>query len=261
MKTSSKIILGLAIILAAVCWYAVKLRTNTPDKAASSPIAELKKKEIETEAKQISKEVSKNGLQHTVFKIVKELDQSALDKVSADLLDTVAALGIARDKIKQVTVINTTLEIKNQRLERKISGLATTYSHTDDYATLSVNVPKDSLIGPTFSLSYNADLATTQYKKRGWFFGKNNSYVDIYSNDPRVTIKGVKTLTIKEKQSPFDLKLQANTSYNLETGLLEFGPAVRLDLGRFSVQGRYSKYPNDSKWKPSINASYDILRF
>jgi hypothetical protein len=261
MKTSSKLILGLAIILAAVCWYTIRLSTKTPEKSVSSPIAELKKKEIETEAKQISTEVSKNGLQHTVFKIVKEMDQSALDKVSADLLDTVAALGIARDKIKQITVVASSLEIKNQKLERKISALATTYSHTDNYATLSVNVPKDSLIGATFSLAYNADLSTTQYRKKTWLFGQNNSYIDIYSNDPRVTIKGVKTLTIKEKPSAFDLKLQANTSYNFETGLLGVGPAVRVDLGRFSIQGRYSRYPNNSKWQPSVNASYDILRF
>lgn len=74
-------------------------------------------------------------------------------------------------------------------------------------------------------------------------------------------INGADFVEVEQKQPTFGLRLQARTSYNFESGTFGYGPAIRFDAGRFSLQGRYDKYLNDPKWKPSVNASFDLLRF
>ena len=260
MKTSSKVIIGLIFVILAMGWYGVYLH-NKQGEVKKSPIAELKKKEIETEAAEIARDVKANGLEHVVYKMAKEIDHKALDKANADLLDTIDALNIERSKVRQVTVIASTLQIKNQRLERKISDLATTYSHSDDYATLSVNVPQDSLKPATFDLKYNADLTATQYSKRSWLFGANQSYIDIYSNDPRVTIRGAKTLTVKQKEPSFKAQLKAVSEYDVGRRSFTAGPAIGIDAGRTTFQGRYLYDPARNKWNWIISAGLNVASF
>lgn len=261
MKTSTKIIIGLLIALMGVIWYAVKMHEKANREQPKNPIVEESKKRIETEAAEIHRDVKANGIEHVVYKMIKEIDQSALDRVNADLLDTIDALNIERSKLKQVTVIASTLSIKNQKLERKISDLATTYSHSDDYATLSVNVPYDSLKPATFDLKYNADLTATQYHKRSWLFGANESYIDIYSNDPRVTIRGAKTLTVKQKEPRFSAQLKAVSEYDVGRRSFVAGPAIGIDAGRTTFQGRYLYDPSRNKWNWIISAGLNVASF
>lgn len=260
MKTSTKIIIGLLIVLGLVMWYCICLYNKAKESKSVSPIEAITKKKIETEAKEIRKEVDKNGLAHVIYKMVKEIDQSAVDKIRADLLDTTDQLNIARERIKQVSVINTSLAIKNQKLEKKVSELATTYIHTDDNFRLAVNVPNDTAISATFNAGYDADLITTQYTKGSWPFGVH-TYMDIYSNDPRFTIKGARTFTVKQKQPLFGLRLQASGQYNPKSKDIGFGPGARLDLSRFSLQGNYTYFPSQGKWIPNITSSFDLVRF
>ncbi|PRY51533.1 hypothetical protein B0I27_107119 [Arcticibacter pallidicorallinus] len=264
MKTIKVIILLLVIALAGLGWYCYQLSKAAEERNKESPIAEIAKKQIQTEAKKIAEEVDKNGLQHTVYRMVKEIDQEAIDKVRADLLDTVAQLNITRDKLKQVMVVATSLQITNQKLEKKINSEVTTYTHTDPRASLSVFIPRDSTQSATFNFKYDADLVTTQYKKRNWFLGANHSYIDIYSNDPRVTIQGARTLTVKQKQPELGLRLQGQFNLDPETLSYGVGPGIRVDLGRLSVQAGYLHYPRSKaspNWKYSVGANYDFIRF
>ncbi len=259
MKTSTKVIIALSVILIGLIWYILKLYEKASQLKEASPIEAIAKKQVQTEAKKIAEEVDKHGLQHTILKMVKEIDQSAVDKVKADLLDTVAALNIERDKLKQVIVVNTSLVIKNQQLERKVSELATTYSHFDDHFRLSVNVPKDSMQSATFDAGYDADLITTQYTKGNWLTG-NKPYIDIYSNDLRFTIKGARTLTVKPKQPFFNADLQAVSEYNIRTNTFSAGPQLRIGLGRVEVRGRYVYDPSDKQWSSVVSGGYMLLR-
>lgn len=256
MKTAIKIIICVALVAAG--WYLSvllnKAKDRLPDK---SPIARIKEKEIQTEAAEISKEVGKNGLQHTIYKMVKEIDQSAVDAVKADLLDTVAALGIARDKLKQVMVINTNLTINNQKLEKKVSELATTYTHADDYFRLAVNIPKDSLESATFNLGYDADLIAAQYNKRKWLFW-NDPLINIYSNDPRFTNKGLRSFTVRPKEPVFALKVEAKAAYNNFAGP-SGGPGASLRVGRFTLTGDYQYYTDFNKWAFGYGAAYRLI--
>lgn len=260
MKTSTKVIIALVIVIGFMSWYNGYLRDKDSNQPTSGSIPEAAKKQVQTQAEKIADEVDKKGMKHAILKMVKEIDQSAVDKVKADLLDTVAALNIKRDELKQVMVVATTLTIKNQRLEKKITELATTYSHFDDNFRLSVNVPKDSLQAATFDAGYDADIITTQYNKGNWFTG-NRAYMDIYSNDPRFTIKGARTLTVKQNQPLLAFKIQAAGQYNPVSKSIGAGAAARLDISRFSVQGNYMFFPDQNKWIPNITTSFDLIRF
>lgn len=259
MKTSTKVIIALVIILGLTAWYAVTLYKKANERQPAPSIPEAAKKQVQTQAAKIADEVDKNGLKHAVLKIVKDIDQSSLDKVKADLLDTVAALNIERDKVKQVTVVKTSLLIENQQLKRKITDIATTYIHTDDHFRLSVNVPKDSMQAATFDAGYDADLITTQYNKGSWLSG-TSTYMDIYSNDRRFTIKGARTLTVKQKQPFLTADLQAISEYNVRTNTFSAGPSLNIGLGRVEVRGRYMYDPSDKQWSGIISGGYMLLR-
>jgi len=248
----------LLLVIAGIAYLAYWLggKNSTPKNSALKNVVV---KQAETEAAKIKDEVDKNGLQHTIYKMVKEIDQSAVDQIKADLLDTVAALNIERDKVRQVMVVNSSLVIKNQKLERKVSELATTYSHFDDHFRLSVNVPKDSTQSATFDAGYDADLITTQYNKGNWLTG-NRVYMDIYSNDPRFTIKGARTLTVKQKQPFFNANLQAVSEYNFRTKTFNAGPSLNIGLGRIEIRGRYMYDPSDKQWNGIVSGGYMLLR-
>jgi hypothetical protein len=258
MKTPTKIIIALILTIVGLVVY---IHFKSSPEVKPNPIGEIAKKNIQTEAKQIAKEVDKNGLTHTIFKMVKQIDQDAVDKVSADLLDTIDALNITRDKLRQITVVNTTLFIEKQELERKVSNFATTYSHNDNYFKLSVNVPRDSSKAATFDAGYDADLITAQYDKRKFpFFGSRSNYMDIYSNDPRFTIRGARSLSVKQKPAGFGFEALAKAEFNNFTGP-SGGPGVKIKIGRFDINGDYQYYTNYRGWTWGAGASYRIGGF
>ncbi|MEO6521106.1 MAG: hypothetical protein ABIN91_05485 [Mucilaginibacter sp.] len=254
-----KAIIWLVLIVIGLGAYIYYLHTKNTD-IKPNPIELAAKKNIQTEAKQIAKEVDKNGLQHTIYKMVKEIDQGAVDKVSADLLDTIDALHIAMDKVRQITVINTSLSIKNQALEHRVSDMATVYTHKDNYFDLSVSVPKDSSIAATFNAGYDADLITSQYDKKSWFLGSKSSYIDIYSNDLRFTIKGARTLTVKQKVPLFGFQILGKAGYNQLYGS-STGTGAALSIGRFLLSGDYKYYIQQNRWYWSGEAGYRLFGF
>ncbi len=259
MKISTKIIIVLVLCIAGLLWYSVLLYQKSRSFKPASPIEIIAKKQIQTEAKEISKEVGKNGLTHTIYKMVKEIDQSKVDRLNADLLDTLKVLGIARERLKQILAVNANLEIKNQKLERKVTALATTYTHNDDHFNLFVSVPVDSSQSATFNLSYDADLITTQYnKRRWWIFGENQ--IDIYSNDPRFTIRGLRALTVKPRNSSSAVQLQSKVGYNKYNGFF-VGPAVRVKLGKFELESDYKYSLTQNAWVWGAGAAYNLNIF
>lgn len=251
-------VVGLFVALAAGCVYLYFLLEKAKE-VNQSPIEAAAKKQVETKADIISHKVDKNGYEHTIAQMANEIDPSAIEKINADLLDTIAALNIERDRVKQITVVAATLSIKNQSLERKITDLATTYSHFDDHFRLSVNVPKDSSQSASFDAGYDADLITTQYNKGNWLTG-NKPYIDIYSNDPRFTIKGARTLTVKPKQPFFTADLQALSEYNIRTNTYSAGPALSIGFGRIEIRGRYMYDPSDKQWSGIVSGGYMLLK-
>lgn len=257
MKTSVKIIIGLVLVLAAVCWYTSTLYKKAHEQVTKSPVAEIAKKQIEVEAKQISTAVKKDGLTHTIYKMVKEIDKEALAKVNSELLDTIDKLNITRARLNQVTVIATTLRVENQELKRKVGPVSSVYTHKDNHWDLSVNVPNDTGKKATFSAAYNADLVTAQYNKRKWLFF-NDPQMLIYSNDPNFTNRGLKTLRVKNPAPFFGAKGVAKAMYNEVNGL-SAGPGIGFRFGRLSLEGNYQYYFVQDKWGAGGGATYKLF--
>ncbi len=264
MSKILKIVPWVIIIVLAGLYYYQKIQN---DKLAAPPVYSEKIKEtvpiIETYK-------DKQGNEHVVVKdnqnVITKKEIKNPERPRNTMVDTAAAnLKIAVAEIQRVTKIATSMEAQKLRAERKIDELTKklSFAYADEYVKLKYTPPADTdtLGNGTFDFGYNAELTITQYQKRKWFLGAKQSYIDISSNDKRTTIRGVRQLTIKQQTPQFGLRFQMNGNYNINYKSLGVGPAIRLDLGRFSIQGNYSYYPQSQNWVKSVNANYDILRF
>lgn len=183
------------------------------------------------------------------------------------IVDTSAMLlKIARTQIIQVTKIASTTKDSLLQAKFEINQLKKRIvRYQDAYVDLSYTPDADTAKAGTFAFRYNNQVTVTQYQKRakvlGLPIGVKKSFIDIMSNDPRTQINGLKSLSIEQTAPYFGLRIQAGANVNPQTGSYGFGPAARIDLGRLSLQGNYTWYPQSDRWRPSINANYDLIRF
>lgn len=185
--------------------------------------------------------------------------------VSPGILDTtVMALNIQKRQIESLTQIATTTEARALKAERRVDSLKRlTYYYKDKYLDLafSPSETKDTMDFGTFDFKYNADLTITQYNKRKWLLGTKKTFIDIYSNDPRTTVNGVKRLAVQQERPTLGLRVQAVSSYNFESHNLMNGVGLQVDVKRMSFLGAGYYDFRSNKWVPAITARYDILRF
>lgn len=260
----------LFIILPALCvicyllyaeWQdAAKLAKNLKDRREN--VVE----KIAVDAKIIARKIDKDSLRHaTIAADENEYTNTDLHK-TANILDTTAlAIGILKKQIRELTVIATTSQAQKLKAYALLdSQKRVTYMYRDKFLTLAYRpapVPADSVDFGEFDFAYNDSLTVTQYQKRNWFLGQKKSYIDIYSNDPRTTVNGVKRLTVKQDSPAFGLRAQGMATFNLNNQNLLIGPAIRFDFGRFSIQGARLYEPTFNE-KPVnvLGLTYDALR-
>lgn len=261
------IIIGACVIVTiASVIYSVSLLRRINERETEK---NREKKAIQVEADIIARKIDKQGIEHVTIEAAKniipvsEVKNSAA--VGAGILDTTAlAIGILKKQVKDLLVVNSTLKAENLIAQEVIRNGAKYYSYSDKVLGLSYRPPltTDSTDKGTLNLDYyNSQLTITQYWKRKWLFGTKRSYIDIATNDARNTINGVKQLTVEQKEPSFSLHLQGSANYNPSTGMIGFGPAIRMDLGRLSLQGNYNWFPDQKQWGTSITANYDLIRF
>lgn len=269
MKTFKSIATGVLILItlfaaAAAYYFWSKVKQHS---MASNSTA----KEIQAEATIIARKVDKEGLNHVTIKEAEHImpiNKNDLIAISPGIRDTtakaIARVGILEKQIESLTIINSTLLAENLRAKELINDQGVkSYAYKDKFVDLTF-VPSlgiDTLDKGFFNFKYNADLNITQYWKRKWLLGAKSSFIDIYSNDPRTTVNGVKRLKFEQKEPQFGLRLQAAANFNPATGSIGFGPAARIDIGRFSIQGNYTWYPESERWSPGFTGNYDIIRF
>lgn len=227
------------------------------------------KKAIQVEAEIISRKVDKQGIEHVTIEAAKNVLPVTMVKsstaVGAGILDTTAlAIGILKNQVKDLLVINSTLKAENLKAREEIRNGQRYLSYSDKTLGMSYRPPltSDTSDNGTLNLDYyNSKISVTQYWKRKWFLGTKKGYIDISTDDVRNTINGVKQLTVVQETPRFGVRLQGSVNYIPTTGKYGFGPAMRVDIGRFSVQGNYNWLPDQQKWMSSINANYDLIRF
>lgn len=227
------------------------------------------KAKIETEAKEIKRQVDEKGVETVLFEVTGNKvnnKQAESTKGSKGLIDTTAlALDVKTKQLKQILVINGTLAMENIQLKQKLDAMKRPYyTYSGEGLDLRFTPPSGIAADTvaTAAFTANVGLTATQYWKRDWFLGSKKSILAVRpNNNKNFKINGADFVEFEQKQPTLGLRIQANTSYSFDTGEIGYGPAVRIDVGRFSFQGRYSKFQSDRQWRPSVNASYDLLRF
>lgn len=256
------------IILAGFGFLIVKCLDYKKQASDVKKANESVKAKIQTEAKEIARKVDQKGVETVLYDITGHKvtpEQAASTEGTKGIIDTTAlALDIRTKQLKQILVVKASLEAENLQLKKQLNASNRPYytysgNGLDLRFTPPSGIAADTIATADFTA--NLTLKATQYWRRNWFLGAKKSILAVSSDNPMFKINGADYVEFEQKQPTLGLRIQANTSYNFDTGELGYGPALRLDVGRFSFQGRYSKFPNDPKWKPSVNASYDILRF
>jgi hypothetical protein len=216
-----------------------------------------------------------NGVTHNVYSAAantytkkEALKQSSL---LIPLIDSVAkALNVKSKQVETATTITTNTTADSIPFYKKqvdsLRNLVLYYS--DKYLKLVVRVNSDvtdTLDKGSFDFSYDADLKIYQYWKRkqvwGLNIGSKQHFTDISSNDPRTTIGGLKTLTIKQNLPQIGLRIQAVTNYSFSTHSFSPGLGFRFDADRFSLNGIYYYSTDVSEWRPVLSLRYDIIQF
>ncbi len=218
---------------------------------------------ISIKAEEIAREVDKEGAEHVIYKeaepILKMIEVHVEDKKRVDSLLSLA--NIKENQVKYISTAYAKVSQENIQLKRVLNTATqdTIYQYRDKWLDLSFE-RKDSALA-IGSFKYNFDFNTVSYHKRNWFLGAKKSYTDIWSSDPRVKIRGYDKITIKQDDPQYGLRVQANAVWNPETSSIGYGPGLRVDINRFSIQGKYSYYPKLKEWRPMISGNFDLIRF
>jgi len=265
MKSIIRTIVEICLI-AAVAFLGYKLIQSEKEKNSYKKEKQEVSQKIQTEAKEIARKVDEDGIETVLHNITgNKVGPKKAASAGAKIIDTTAmALDIRTKQLKQIMSVNGTLAMENLQLKKQLNAANRPfYTYSGNGLDLRFTPPSgieaDTIATADFTA--NVGITATQYWKRDWFLGSKKSILAVRPNSKNFKINGAEFVEVEQKQPTFGLRVQANTSYNFDTGEIGYGPAVRFDVGRFSFQGRYSKFPNNPKWKPSVNASYDILRF
>lgn len=182
---------------------------------------EFKKVEKEKELAELLTQGSKNNvvntytrdsITHKVFneRIIDNSNSSKIAVLGTSYADSLQkALRMSLDKIDQVTKINGKLVAQLALQTQHTDTGQQVKTHKDKYLDLVYYPANDSL-----QLAYDIDLNDVRVHDKKWFFGKTNNYIDLFSDDKRVTINGVKSYRLKET-SPKRLGLGLNAGYGL----------------------------------------------
>ncbi|MDO5607639.1 MAG: hypothetical protein Q4G08_04190 [Capnocytophaga sp.] len=167
----------------------------------------------------------RDSITHTVFKDVYVKDNTAekhlaVTKTYADSLER--ALRISIDKMNEINRVNGKLTAQIKLAETSSGDK----QFADKWLQLRYSPSLDSLW-----LRYDVSLNMVRYDERKYFWNAKNRYVHIYSDDPRVTIHGLKTFRIEHpKPRPFGLGVQAGYGWHIASGNLRPSPYIGVGL-------------------------------
>lgn len=179
---------------------------------------------------EIVTEYIRDSIKHTVFKDKPVKDTEAEKRLAitnsyADSLER--ALKMSITKIDQALKVNAQLDAK---LKLQQVGNAITYQ--DKFLKLRY-VPDSS----EMALTYDMGLNVARYSKRKWLFGKKDHYIDVFADDPRVTIKGLKSYTIQERpQKRFGIGIQVGYGFTFNQNSIQASPYIGIGIQRNLIQ-------------------------
>lgn len=219
------IIIVLAIALSLVGLFAFnQYKEHSKDKER---IAEL----IQTNGKnEIVTTYIRDSITHIVFKDKLVKDNAAEKRLAitnsyADSLER--ALKLSINKIDQALKVNAQLDAK-----LKLQQIGNTIVYQDKFLKLKY-VPDSS----EMALTYDMGLNIARYSKRKWLLGKKEHYIDVFADDPRVTIKGLKSYTIQERpQKKFGIGIQVGYGFTINQNSIQASPYIGIGVNRNLIQ-------------------------
>ncbi|MFJ1323617.1 DUF6808 domain-containing protein [Capnocytophaga canis] len=223
-------ILLFTLIIALCVSLLWNVRQSRERKANETKITEL----IALNGKaQVVTQYVRDSITHTVYRDVMVRDkttekQLAITKSYADSLEH--ALQVSIDKITSVTKTNARL-ISTVKMLQSEADKPPNKHYSDRYLSLTYNPLTDSLW-----LKYDISLNIAKYSKRKWFLGEKQYFVDVFADDPRVTIQGLKTFTVAH-ESPRRWAVALQGGYGLHfTQPPLFAPYVGVGLSYNLIQ-------------------------
>lgn len=200
------------------------------------------KTEVVQEAEEIAREVDTVGRERVVYRLSKPIIEKIEDKTKTDSL--LKELDIEKSKVKAISQVTGNLQKENTELKRTVAVLAdgrkdTSYSYTDKWLQLSGVRRADStiIISKIFA---NADIDRVDHtRKKNWFWGRNEDVATISYASPYISVNGLKTYTLKQKEPLLDFKIKAEGKYLHGPKELLIGPKLQLRLGRFTIGSGY----------------------
>lgn len=214
------IIIVLTCISITLCVFAFKQYNENKER-------QVQYKELLTSSgkNEVVKEYIRDSIKHTVF-VEKKIKDTELEKrlaITSQYADSLAtALQISISQIKQVTKVNAELDA-TLKLVNQEDG---TVTYQDKYLSLLYK-PQEQLL----DLNYKVKLNVARYSKRTWILGPKESYIDIYSDDPRVTIKGLNSFTLQEKsQRRFGIGVSTGYAVAINNNQLVTQPYIGVGL-------------------------------
>ncbi|MGG5507905.1 MULTISPECIES: DUF6808 domain-containing protein [unclassified Myroides] len=173
---------------------------------------------------EVVKEYIRDSIKHTVF-VEKKVKDTELEKrlaISSQYADSLErALKVSITQIKQVTKVNAELDA-TLKLVKQTDG---TITYQDKWLSLLYQPTSETL-----DLKYNVSLNIARYSKRSWFLAEKKDYIDIYSDDPRVTIRGLNSFSLQEKP-PRRFGLGLSTGYALSVSNGQFVTQPYVGIG------------------------------
>lgn len=228
----------------------------------------------ETQAVKVKTYQDSAGKNHVVFVTVPEMTKAQALKQTSSLvpyIDSVAmALNIKNKQLESSSTITSTVSADSIKfLKVQVDSLKRlVYYYSDKYLKLTVRTgsSKDTTLdSANFDFAYNADLKIYQYWKRkqvlGMNIGSKQHFTDISSTDPRTTIDGLKTFTVKQNLPSVGFRFQAVANYSILNKTISPGIGFRFDYDRLSLNGTYNYNPTLNQWRPVIGIRYDIIQF
>ncbi|MCU7571543.1 hypothetical protein N4241_10545 [Riemerella anatipestifer] len=177
----------------------------------------------------IERHYQRDSITHVVFrdKIVannRGEKQAAIGQGYIDSLQ--AALKISIDKMEQVSRVNAELTARLQLKEKIEPDGRKLKSHKDDFLALDYYPETDSLI-----FRYDLKLNEARYWEKRWFLGRRHYYVELWPDDPRVKVNGLRTYRIRgQPQSRWGLGVHAGYGLAISNGALRPTPVIGLGL-------------------------------
>lgn len=193
-----------------------------------------------------------------VFKS-KQLDREEFVNSRVDSLESIIDSIIApyRDRIHQLTVVNTTLSTRLKGTKSKDSPNEVVYKDSTiqwkfDYATDSLDIDIN-LIPSYLTYSDNKSLL-------GFNIGNPTIYNKIWFNDSRIKFNDLNHIYIKPDIPRRFIKAYVGSEYRFGSNDLLVGPELILNVDNWAFNGKYLYNITSEKKEPVVGVKFNLLK-